>query len=146
MANFCEQFVTYLKTKSAITTLIGAGANARVYRNNSPETTALPHLIYQVVGGDSPELLSGTGGAGIVRTVLHLYAMAADPSSADALSETVRLAPLQGFRGLMGTIHVNEVSKSAHADSGDESPINGGPIYRYWTREIYDIWHEQATS
>lgn len=146
MAEFIDELVTYLKSSTRITDRVGSGAAARIYPEKAKQGAALPYLIIQEAGGENPEILSGYGGCGMVQSSWHIYACAASQTAASSLAEHVRLAPMQGFRGLMGSTYVSEVSCAQHRDSGEDAPVDGSDASRYWSRRVYDIWHEQPTS
>lgn len=145
MADFYDELLSYLKSKAAITSLVGSTSSSRIFPDDPKQGAALPFVILDEVGGDQPEILEGTGGPGIVRSVWHVYAMGATRTAANALSEVIRVN-MQGYRGLMGLTYVNEVSLSTHRENGVDEPQDSSDAKRYWSRRIYDIWHEQPTS
>ena len=146
MPDFQEELLAYLKSRSAITDLVGVGNAARIYPDRMEQGVEMPYLVIVESGGENPEILSGTGGAGLVQSSWQIYSVAKNRKGANDLSEVVRLAPMQGFKGYMGTTFVNEVACPQHRDSDVDDPVEGSSAYRYWTRRVYDIWHTQATS
>ncbi len=55
MASVGENLKTYLKTVSAVTTLVGSGAAARIYTHLAKQGVATPFVIYEVFDGSSAE-------------------------------------------------------------------------------------------
>lgn len=144
MADFQQDLMSYLQAQPGIAALVGYATLSRIYPQKARQGAALPHIVLSEAGGESPELLVGRGGAGIVQSTWHVYAVADNQAGANALAEEIRIS-VQGFRGLMGSTYVNEVSCSTHRDSGDDTPVDGSDASKYWVRRIYDIWHEQRT-
>lgn len=143
MADFADEFITWIKTKSAITSLIGAGNACRCYWDQLKQGVSMPALVVYEAGGDTEQTLSGV--AGICRTVLHTYCYGATRTAANNLDEQLRLA-LSGQTMTMGTTFVTEVYCSAYRDTGTDGTDDASDVYRYWTHRVYDIWHAEATS
>lgn len=145
MADFGDEFKTYLKTITAITNRVGSGSDARIYPDRIREGAAMPAIAYvEGGGGHSFEHLGGI--SGLAETVMHVYTYGSSRTEANDLAEVVRLAPLQGFDGTMGSTAVRAVSASGHRDTGFDTPRHASDRPRYWTRRIYNIHHAEATS
>lgn len=139
-----EALRTYLISKAAVTAIVGAGDAARIYPDVLPQGATLPAIAYEVISQDSEEHLEGISGLAHSRVRVECYA--ATRMAADALAELVRLAPLQGYRGLMGTLFANGVSLEGGPRFGREQPTAGSDVWRYMTRQDYKISHTQATT
>jgi len=144
MADIIDEFKTYLKTIGAITTLIGTSANARIYDDIPKQKVPLPFLVVAEGGGGSSEEYMG-GIAGMAEAVLHVYAYGATRTAANALAEAVRLAPVQGYRGAMGSTQTRCLA-SSHRDSGVDESRDGSYAPRFWCRRIFRVFHYEATS
>ena len=144
MADFMSEFRTYLKTVSAVTTLVGAASAGRIWFDLARQGAVLPYIVVaKGGGGQSYESLSAIAGLG--QTILHVYCYGSTREQAHSVSEAVRIA-IQRYRGLMGLTYVSEV----HAISGEESMVDPSQeksdIHRWIAHRIYSIHHAEATS
>ena len=97
MPDILDNLRTYLKTKTAITDLVGTTTAARIYIHEAKQDAALPFIVLHGFEGISEEWLSGIVGNCTTRVQVDCYA--STRPGAYALAEAVRLAPLQMFRG-----------------------------------------------
>lgn len=135
--------IPYLKTISAVTDVVGAGTAARIYTDILKQNATLPALTIVELRGQSFERLLG-GTAGLASAVLHIYSWAATRAAANSLAEVVRLAPLQGYSGAMGTVSGDIVVNMAdYRDTGIDQQLDHGGAPRYWTRGIYELFFDQ---
>ena len=144
MADIVDELKTYLKTKVGVTNLVGAGVNARIFRDKPRQGTAKPFIIIAKTTGDSNEHLNGI--TGLASAAVHVWACDSTPSGASTLDEAIRLAPVQCYRGTMGTTRVGSVtcddSNSGLEKSNDKDET---PAW-YWASRVYRITHDEATS
>lgn len=143
MADFCDEFITWVKTVSAITSLIGSGTACRCYPDALKQGCTLPALVFMEAGGDSIQHL--TDMAGLCRTVIHTYAYGATRAAANGLDEAVRVA-LSAETMTMGSTFVTETFCSSHRDTGTDGVDPGTDAYLYWTHRVYDVWHMEAIA
>lgn len=142
MADFCEHFENWIRSRFNLTTQIGEDAKCRVYPDVPNQGIPMPFLVYAETGGESAEHLGG--GAGLCRAVLQVWAYGATRKAANRLAELFK-DEIRPWRGSMGGTHVSEVSCSTHRDFGVDQPQDNQPLPRYWTRRIFDIWHQETT-
>ncbi|HUS39179.1 MAG TPA: DUF3168 domain-containing protein [Pirellulales bacterium] len=133
--------VTYLKTQTGITALVGSTTSARIYPVYAKQGAALPFLVFVQSGGDSFRHLSG--GSGIRRTALQIYAFAATQAGADALAEQVRLS-MANHRGTMGSSTVYDCDHVATAVTGFDEAEDASDSRRYWTMIVFDLYHNET--
>jgi hypothetical protein len=133
--------VTYLKTRTGITALVGATTSARIYPDVAKQGAALPHLVYTVSGGDSYRHLGG--GSGLRRTVLQVYAFAATRAGADALAEQVRLA-LANFRGTWTDSTIYDCETAAPPVNGYDEAEDASDQAKYWSMYVFDLFHNET--
>lgn len=143
MADFADEFITWIKTQTAITALIGSGTACRCYPDQLKQGVSMPALVFWESGGETVQLLSGM--AGMCRTIMHTYSYGATRTAANNLDDKVRLA-LEGKTMTMGSTFVTEVYCSSFRDTGTDGTDDGSDAYRYWTHRVYDIWHTETTS
>ena len=143
MASISSELKTYLKTKSAVTDLIGAGTAARIYPHTAKQGVALPYIVYEIFQGESYEHLGGI--SGLAENRIQIDCFAATSEGAYALAEAVRLAPVQMFRGTMGSTAVT-VSSDDGYESGYEPPEKGGTQKLYFVSRDYFITYAEATA
>ena len=143
MADFSDEFKTYLKTISTITSLVGSGINARIYSDVLKEGCLLPAIVFYERGGTSYEYLAGIGG--LVRTVMHVIAYGVTRVQVNGLAETIRTKALNtNYNGTFGSTAVTTISSSQHRVWGFDTTMDGA--YRYWCERVYDIFHAEDTS
>tara|TARA_Y100000310_G_scaffold322680_1_gene381994 strand:+ start:2653 stop:3087 length:435 start_codon:yes stop_codon:yes gene_type:complete len=144
MAYIGDELRAYLKTKSAVTLLVGSGANARIFEHIAKPKSKLPYLVVRPFGGRSAEHLGGIEGNATRRFQIDAYA--ATPEAADALQEAVRLAPLQAYRGNMNNTFVNNVESDGTSRTGVDPPTKGDNTFRHFSSRDYLVWYTEATS
>lgn len=98
--SIAEDFVTKLKTVSAITALVGSGSSARIHRNFVPTRATLPYIVFGRSHNQSDMCLSGPGG--LEETHLAVECRSSTPAGAEALSELVKAA-CDGATGTWGS-------------------------------------------
>lgn len=146
MADFIDEFVTYCKAQSGITALIGSGTACRLYPDGPKQGAALPFAFLEQTNGDAPSTLSTTlAGCGVEQEIIDLFAIGATKAAAAALQEAFRLV-LQNYRGLMGAIHVRDVTIVGGREQGVDLPQDASDARRYWCKRSYQIWHSLPTS
>lgn len=144
MPDILSDLRTYLKTKSAITSLVGTGDAARIYFHDAKEGATLPLIILEIFEGESNEHLTGISGICSNRVQVDCYGVTA--AAAYTLAEAVRLAPLQMYRGNMDTSKVNNVTSNVSYRRGFDPPVTGSAQKRYWVSRDYVITYTEATS
>jgi len=146
MANFLDSntgdLVTWMKTKSTITSLVGTdtvelGNQCRLYADNAKQGVSLPYIVFIQAGG---EAYHHHGGVNSIReTVLHFYCYGATDTVANTLVEAVKteLDALQ--RVTIGSTWV-EMTLTDIPDSGNDlEPASDKR--RYWRRIVTNIVH-----
>ena len=145
MPDILTDLRTYLKTKSAITSLVGTGDAARIYLHDAKEGAVLPFIILEIFEGESNEHLAGITGIASNRVQIDCYGVTA--TAAYNLAEAVRLAPLQMFRGTMASSSkVLNVTSNVSYRRGWDPPVAGSAQKRYWVSRDYIIMYTEATS
>lgn len=144
MADIAAEFKTYLKSISTITALVGATTASRIYEVTAKQGESMPYIVYETFADNSEEHLGGISGLATERIQVDCYA--ATSAGAYALAEVVRLAPLQMFRGTMGSTFVNGVTSPGGYRRGQTPPVKGGAQRRYWISRDYLITFVEASS
>lgn len=133
--------VTYWKSVSAITSLVGTTTAARIYPDMAKQGAALPYIIYTRNGGEVFIHLRGSTGA---RTsVVHVYCCASTRAGADALAEAVK-QNTQNKRDTWSGTNILWVFCTDAPDDGYDAPQDKGHQARYWTRLVFRIVHSEA--
>ena len=146
MADFIDEFVTYCKSQSGITALLGTTTACRLYPDGPKQGAALPFAFLEQISGDAPSTLSTSiRGCGVEQEVIDLFAVGATKAAAAALQEAFRLV-LQNYRGLMGSTHVKDVLVNGGREQGCDLPQDASDTRRYWCKRTYQIWHDLPTS
>ena len=135
--------VTYWKTVSAITDLVGATTSARIWPDQAKQGQATPFIVYtRGPGGVVFRHLGGPTGA---RTsVLHVYCWGDTRSAADGLAEAVKDSMESGFaRNTWAGTYVNACFVDDATDDGHDPPIDGSDDKKYWSRLVLRIVHSE---
>jgi hypothetical protein len=142
VADIAEELKTYLKTKVAITSKIGSGVAARIYTDLAKQNVELAFIVFEIFEGSSAECLNEI--AGICSNRIQIDAYGATSDDAWELAESIRLAPLQMYRGMMGDTFVNNVSSEPGYRRGYDQATKGGNQRRYWISRDFTFTYEEA--
>lgn len=135
MPDIGENLIAYLKGKTPITDLIGAGVGARIYQNLAKQSVPTPFIVIEEYPGESFECLNLAANMSSTRFQIDCYGATAD--EAFELADNVKLAPLQMYRGPMGVMFATNVSSDASYRKGYDPAIPGGNQKRYWVSRDY---------
>ena len=135
--------VTYWKSVSAITALIGSSDSCRAWPDTAKQNQDPPFLVYTRAGGTSYQHLGGTSGAR--NTVLHVYCWGATRAAADSLAEAVRVAMQTGFaRSTWAGVYVANCDVEETQYDGYDAPLDGSDLKRFWSRLVLRILHNET--
>lgn len=133
--------LTYLKTVSEVTDLVGTGTNARIYPDTGKEGVALPCVTYRKRSGGEQSGISG--GHGLHSALFEITSWATTRASADALDNAI-YDNLEGGNRTMGTTAVTQVLVQPDGrDASADPAIDGGDNPEYWARTTYEIWYSE---
>jgi hypothetical protein len=131
--------LTYLKTQSTVTSLVGSGTACRIYPDGIKEGASRPCVMYRKVSGGPMTGISGP--LGLSQARYEIMSLATSRAAADTLDEAIYDA-LRGGNKTMGSTAVTEVYiGDADRDCGADAPIDGSDQYEYWARTAYVIWY-----
>lgn len=139
-----DNLIAYLKTISNVTDKVGTGDNARIYSEYAKQGAALPYIVIQVFDGVSNEHLTGISGVDENRVQIDCYG--SDKTEAYNLAEAVRLAPLQMYRGTLGSGYANSVTSGNTYETGHSPASPGANNQKFWYSRDYFIRHTVATA
>jgi hypothetical protein len=136
--------VTFWKSKTAITDLVGAASSAKIWPNRAPEGSALPYIVYtRGTGGIVHQYLGGYSGAR--QSIVHVYCYGATNTAADALCEAVKQNTRDGnMRGTWAGVYVNWVYIDEPPDDEVDDPVDKSDTKKYWTRLVLRIVHSES--
>ncbi len=130
--------VTYWKTQTGITALVGTTSGAKMYPEYAKESPGMPLIVYSVAqGGQAPRNLAG--GNALRFENVNVWCFDSTRAGSDALAEAVRQAT-ENYRGTMGASTVYDVRATA-PDTGAQPANDGSQAKDYWTRIVYEIVH-----
>lgn len=121
----------YLQTRPGLTALVGN----RVYPRRRPSGAVFPLITYTRI--DTRRGQSHTGPDGLAEPRIQFDIWAADPDTADAVAEQLRLA-LNGYRGQMGDVEVGSAFVVGEHD--DDEPELG------FYRRVLDVQIQHAEA
>ena len=139
-----DEIAEYLKSKPAITDMIGVGRKARIYEDSAKQGVDLPYIVFQVFQGTSQEHLNGI--AGLASNRIQIDAYGSSRAEASVLAEKIRLAPLQMFRGRLENTFVSNVTSDASYDRGSDPPSKGSDRRRFWQSRDYIVTYREAIA
>lgn len=131
---------TYLLTKTAFTTLVGSGDDARVYPGFQPQGVTLPAVVLDTIS-DSPEHTTD-GHCSLTVARLQVQCWGKTPDSAQAVAEQVRLA-VDGYRGTWGSTTINQAFK-LDGEDGEEPAADNEPRRRFSHTVDYEVAYFQT--
>ena len=134
--------LTFLKTQTAVTSLVGSGTACRIYPDGIKEGATRPCAMYRKVSGGP---MTGIGGVlGLSQARYEIMSFGASRSAADNLDEVIYDA-LRGGNKTMGSTAVTEVHVGeSDRDCGADPPIDGSDQYEYWARTAYVVWYSDG--
>ena len=140
MSSILTEIKAYLKTKSAITDLIG-GSDARISKNRIKQNSTLPYIILRHFNGESSEKLSG-GSTGLSNARIQIDCYNDTDETAHQLAEKVR-TELQGLTSTtLSTVFCNGInSPDEYANGIDE--IKDTDEARFWYSRDYIVHYTE---
>lgn len=144
MAQIIEEFVTYLKTVSGITSLVDSGASARIWQRDGPRESTTQSCLCVVLQGDqSIDHLGGESTLSKADIAVQCYA--ATPTDRNTLAAAVDAAmPHNGTVTAMGSLYVSEIVTVAPRSDGDYVGPPGSDARLYFSNFVYRIWYYTA--
>ncbi len=133
--------LAYLKTVSAVTSLVGAGDKCRIFPDVGKEGAALPCVTYKKRSGGEQSGISG--GHGLHSALFEVTSWAASRSAADALDDAIYDNLEGGNRTMGSTVVTQALVRPDGRDSGADPAIDGGDNPEYWARTTYEIWYSE---
>lgn len=137
--------ITWLKTKAAITAVVGTGTAAQIYPRREPQDVTGRALVFDRVTGQ--QFINLGQESGIRRDVLHFYSYGDKASEADGLDEIVHDVLSPGGVPLrevtMVAVVVNLVRQLDGPSNGEDMPVKSDARYRYWTMSAYEFYLRQ---
>jgi len=135
--------LAYLKTVSAITSLIGSGTAARVYPDDLKQGCDMPAVTLTRVGGSPAMYLGGRSGLNDATFVVTSYG--ANRAAADALDNAIFDALGSSGNQTMGSVKVTDTAATdGSRDGGVDLPQDGSDARRYWARTSYRLFYFDA--
>lgn len=144
MPSLESELKTYLLTKSAITDLVGSGSSARIFEDRPRQNRDTPFVVITTFDGVSTEHIGGI--SGLARNRVQIDCHGATSAEAYTLAEAVRLAPLQMFRGTMGSTYVNSVTSEFGYRKFSYEKAKGSDTQVFVRSRDYIVFYQEATS
>lgn len=139
-----ENLKEYLVSIRPVADYIGEGTDARFYKSYARQGVPTPYVVCHVFEGSSEEHLQGITGMASNRVEINCYADSSE--TAYKLAETIRLSPLQCFRGTMGNVFVHSVTSTDGYMEGADPPAKDGDSPRFWVMRDYIIHHQEPVA
>lgn len=133
MAVMEEAFCTYLLSKSAITTLIGVGAAARLWPSQLPQHYDVEQgsaVVFEIISGDDTHTLSDRSGNVEARVQIATYAKY--HKDAMALARSIKNCGITTLKGVSSGVDFRSVRVEQGIRSyANEQPTDGTDSWRY---------------
>jgi hypothetical protein len=134
LAEFTSELITWLKTRTAITALIGSSTGARIYPERPKQNAARPYLVVTQSGGQA---FTNLAGRSRIKTAIYDFIAVGDSRyDADNLASVLH-AELTPADKTMGAFYVTDTVCDLDRDAGDDLPQDGSDFTRYWARSNY---------
>lgn len=143
MADIGVAIVAHLKTKTAVTDLIGSGADMRINAGYLPQCETLPAVVYHEITGTSYEHL--VQGAGTVQDRYQIDCYADTAIAAVELREQIRLAMQTFNHAIWGGIYIHGCNSDTK-HSGTDEPEDGSDAWRYRYSQDYLITYAETAA
>ncbi len=131
--------ITYWKTQTGITDLVGTGNNAKIWPDVERQGKTPPLIYFVTSGGDVFQRLGGTDSGQV--TLCHTYCVGTTPSQANQLVLAVRSSTVD-YRGTLGSTRIMRVRCTDPPDGGYEAILDGSDKKYWWRRIILRISHD----
>lgn len=133
MAVMEQALCDYLLTKSAITNVIGSGADARLWPEVLPELYSVksdgPAATYQILDSVDEHTISDR--CGLVQSRVQFVCYGADRTAANALARAIKNCGVVALKGVSGGVDFRGVEVVRGISNFDESPTDGSQEHRY---------------
>lgn len=144
MTHIAEELITYLKTVSGITSLVGSGSAARILQQDGmKESGTRPAICINQTADDSVDYI---GGESVLRKAeFSVTGFADTPGDRNNLAAAIDAAlPLTISGNAMGSLAVTECSKLASRADGDLLASDASDQRIYFSQFVYRIWYYSA--
>lgn len=124
----------YLLTKSAVTSLIGSGASARIWPDVVDQTWKVadgPCVTYEII--DSTEVHTLTDRTGFVSSRFSFCCYAGSRMSANATARAIKNCGIAAIKGLYSSVSIRGVEIESGIRTEVEKPDDGKASFRYLT-------------
>lgn len=137
MADVASAFRSYILSQSAITSLIGSGATARMYPDDMPQDCQLPACTYSKISVRHEHTIGqnwGRSGFAACRLEIECYAVSRSQSSdiVDTIMDYV-CGPTGRLRGVYGGVNFLDVMVGDGARTYAVAPTDGSDERWYVT-------------
>ena len=142
MSDVAADLITFLKTQSSITDIVGAGTAAKIYEEDPKQAVGLPYIVFEVFEGKTEQHLGGISGLATNRVQIDAYQ--STRALAYTLAEAIRLA-LAGKRQTFDATLYRETGQDSY-QRGRDKATKGGNQARYWISRDYIFTFDEAIS
>lgn len=127
----------WVKTRAAITAVLGGAAAPRWFYNAAPQGAVRPYAVYSLGGFESTHHQGGKSAIEQPRLVVDVFGTE-DAAAQRAVVRAID-GDLDGFRGLMGTTYVRRITREGLQDL-PELRADGSERQTTRTRCEYSVW------
>ena len=115
---------------------VSAIIGQRCFPNAVPQGEQMPAAVYQLISSEHDETMDGASGLATAR--YQISAWAATRREAKMLADALRLR-LQSYRGMLGSVEVQDISLAARRDVFEPSPDKLHQS-RFGVQLDFEIW------
>jgi hypothetical protein len=134
---FRRDLYPWIKTRAALTVILGGADRPRWYHSRAPQETPRPFVTWRVVDAPGHGHLGGV--SAIESVTLELDAWADNEEELDQLATAID-GTFHGFRGLIGSTSVRSCRRQTRQDL-PEPAEPGGEEDRERERFAFTVWY-----
>lgn len=133
-------FIAYLKTLSAVTSLVGSGSSARIYPEDLKQGADNPAMIVTRFSGGHVGYMGGR--SGINEATMQVTSFGSTRASADAVDNAAFETLGMLGNATMGSVITSETTAvEGSRESGCDLPLDNSDVRRYWARTSYRVFY-----
>lgn len=147
MADISDELITYLKTVSAVTTLVGSGTSARIYNQDgvpqgalNPTAAGNTRSALSIVKQGDTNVGHMGGRSTLNKATFAITTYAVTPTARNTLVNAVWTAMAPSAATTMGSTAIAEIYTESSGNDGDFAQ-DGTDQRLYVSQATYSIWY-----
>lgn len=126
--------VRHLRSPVAISGLVGAAQDARIFPESARFGSAMPQIVYTQADGHTPKILTGPDGC--EELTLHIYCYSSSQPQSRALARSVHDACIGANNSIWGQDTIVHLCNGGIVDTGRDAATDHSDQKYFWTRLV----------